>query len=69
MKARRHKKVISRRTLSKEDIERGKNFDQLLTNYEKVTKPLFRNPKMLRLVILICVILLVLVIVAVEEGR
>lgn len=67
MKAKRHKRIVSRRNLTKSEVEQGKDFNALLGDYRKITKPFYKNRRLMRAVILIFIILLVLMIVVIEE--
>jgi hypothetical protein len=69
MKARRHKRIISRRNLTKSEIEQGKNFNALLGDYQKITKPFYKNLRIMRAVILIFVVVLLILLVVVEETN
>jgi hypothetical protein len=69
MKASRHKRIISRKKLSREDVEKGKDFNALLGNYKNVTSPLNRNPRLLRAIVLILVIAMLVALVIIEESK
>jgi hypothetical protein len=69
MKARRHKQIISRRKLSREDVERGKDFNELLGNYKKVTSPMYKDRRLMRAIILIVIIIMVVLVVLLEESK
>jgi hypothetical protein len=69
MRTGRHKRIISRKKLSREDVEKGKNFNELLGNYKTVTSPLHRNPRLLRAIVLILVIAMLVALVIIEESK